>query len=698
MSSAPPSVLRSKALWLILGLGILLLAGGVLWIMPSRLPPSIVPVRPAQVQKTDSLENVRQALKGKPDLMALRTAIHDLNAYLAKHPDQAIPPLPAGDRDWLARFCLLDQGELNEVSNSSFTLLDAHFLDMCLLLHDAARSLRLDSLPPRESALAAFDWVVRQVYLRESGQPPAPPQFVLRRGWGSDRERALVFLALLDAAGVPGGMVVVPLDESGQLRYWIPAALADKQVYLFDTRLGVPLSGPDGKGVATLADLHGQPDKILPLLNMDKAHPYDVSAGQIRKAQVRVGCPLSALAPRMTWLQKLLPDGAGYRFARPPRDLVAPWKDFAAATRVPVKVWNAPNDPATPFHVLRGFLPPGEGGSDKTSLRRQLYQADLIPLRALPDAILQVPDNTDLKIRLVYNFAQPFLSIDSDRPPPEGDKAGQTDAIMSAACPQCGFRDNVPRELEGLEHQCRQCKSRFVVHGGPAIETPDLAMLRFARFPLGAHDFLVRGQLDKAADKLVQTLDRIRQQQEAVPTQELERELQQEAAKWLSHARDVQVQLIDARRSYDLNKSPQNARLVQDAEVKMEGCWQSSGKIGQVLWLIASRQLAIRASYLLALCKQEKAARLQASKVANSQAPREAWQSAAKAWQDFLDEYERTGLSIPARIMLAQALEMLGQPDDAVKALETISVPVGPWTRHGLRYRASQIRARQAAQ
>ena len=35
--------------------------------------------------------------------------------------------------------------------------------------------------------------------------------------------------------------------------YWLAALFANGQLYLFDTQLGLAIPGPDGKGVATLA-------------------------------------------------------------------------------------------------------------------------------------------------------------------------------------------------------------------------------------------------------------------------------------------------------------------------------------------------------------------------------------------------------------------------------------------------------------
>src|SRR5262249_2233607 len=153
----------------------------------------------------------------------------------------------------------LDADELAEVNRSSFTLLDAHHLEFCFLLRDAVRSLRMDDLTPLARVEAGFNWVIRQVGLRERPGGSLPPYFVLRRGWGTSQERALVFLALLEQLGIDSAMIALSIEGGGR-RYWVAGALVDKEIYLFDTRLGLPLPGPNGNGAATLTQVRSQPE------------------------------------------------------------------------------------------------------------------------------------------------------------------------------------------------------------------------------------------------------------------------------------------------------------------------------------------------------------------------------------------------------------------------------------------------------
>src|SRR5262249_54475451 len=96
------------------------------------------------------------------------------------------------------------------------TPLDAHYLDQCLLLRAAANSLELKDRSPLEQAKAAFAWVMRQVRLQESEGVLLPSQFILRRGWGTAEERALIFLAMLDQLRIPSGMLAFKPEEQGK--------------------------------------------------------------------------------------------------------------------------------------------------------------------------------------------------------------------------------------------------------------------------------------------------------------------------------------------------------------------------------------------------------------------------------------------------------------------------------------------------
>src|SRR5579859_7981021 len=117
------------------------------------------------LHSTDSLETVREAFKKQAGLQSYRSALQQLNTTFGG--TEAKPaPLTSAQRQFLANEVGLDDDELGEVSSLTFTPMDAHYLDQCLLLRDSARSFDVPELAPLARAKNAFAWVLRQVRLQ----------------------------------------------------------------------------------------------------------------------------------------------------------------------------------------------------------------------------------------------------------------------------------------------------------------------------------------------------------------------------------------------------------------------------------------------------------------------------------------------------------------------------------------------------
>ncbi|HXG09025.1 MAG TPA: hypothetical protein VNK04_04485 [Gemmataceae bacterium] len=403
--------------YLIVG-GVLVLIGVGLVVALSTIgPPSVRTALNPTTRVEEPLENLREALARSADLGVCRQAVQQMNDYLRRASGDAPRALTETQRDFLKNHLALDADELTEVSSGSFTPLDAHHLDLCFLLRDALRGLQGEegtarpARPTESQIAAAFAWVVRQVQVQERpGELPVPPQFVLRRGWGSALERSLIFLALLQQMGVPGCLVI--LAEAAGSRLWACGALADRgdgrQVLLFDPRLGLPLPGAKGEGVATLAEVRAQPD-LLKQLTVDDKYPYDVTAEQAATAEIHLVCPLSAVAPRMKYLEAKLQDPDPSIKAPPVHvklsaDAQELFGQFEAAVGkgTPVKVH------AGLSKLLRYFLPTDEGGVDRSD-RLNRFRSELIPWERLPPEVRDLPG--DPGQRLQSFFGGPFIQL-----------------------------------------------------------------------------------------------------------------------------------------------------------------------------------------------------------------------------------------------------------------------------------------------
>jgi hypothetical protein len=157
-------------------------------------------------------------------------------------------------------------------------------------------------------------------------------------------------------------------------------------MYLFDVRLGLPLPGPGGKGIATLAQVV-KDDSVLRQLDADKL-TYDIKAEDAGKAEFFVHAPLSGLTTRMAMLQGQLAQSAPVKLEWPAMDEVARLRKVAQGAdgkALEVSAWREDSNHDGPG-LLRRFLPP-DAGTDKGAGKRQLFVRQLVPASALPQQL-----------------------------------------------------------------------------------------------------------------------------------------------------------------------------------------------------------------------------------------------------------------------------------------------------------------------
>ncbi len=179
---------------------------------------------------------------------------------------------------------------------------DAWFLQESVWLRDISRAARGDQFEDLDVAQRLFDWTVRNIQLEPDADPSAQPLQrrafeILLNGRGQARDRAWVFTLLARQQGLD--VVLLGFEAYGDkpARLWLPALLSGDHLYLFDCRLGLPIPGPEGKGVATLAQVVADPE-LLRRLDLDEAHSYPVTADDLQHVVAFVeGSPRSLIAP-----------------------------------------------------------------------------------------------------------------------------------------------------------------------------------------------------------------------------------------------------------------------------------------------------------------------------------------------------------------------------------------------------------------
>ena len=331
------------------------------------------------------------------------------------------------------------------------------------------------------------------------------------------------------------------------------------EIYLFDPRLGLPLPGEGGKGVATLADAARKPG-LLKQLKIEGAPDYDVTPEQAGKAELQIVCSLSALAPRMEHLQdKVLPPVRVSLHRNLDRETQL-WKDAAAkaeGAHPEVKVWK--EGPT----LLRRFLSPDEGGTDKG------WPPPGYPLAALV-GFTHPNDPTRVQMQRFRLFQLELAPWD----------------VMPAVFQDLGkFPYNV-----GLGQRVR--------------ENYMAPFLRLALEPQGPRDRLLRGDFDPAAQDLVSFSARMEQQQKRRAEAGSAKELEEEVDKWAEKAVAAYADKIRA----DENGAPEDR---EKAEKNIDEVWKNSGSVRTLLEGATCVPGLAEVTYQLGLCKHEKAEQAQ---------------------------------------------------------------------------------------
>lgn len=222
-----------------------------------------------------------------------------------------------------------------DLQRPRFDLQDVDYLREATWLHFVAQ--RLAGKPasldkdlaklPRDAQLAAriFDWTMLNVALdlpswSRNGNPWVVPEIAvemlhspyvtLYTGRGTALARAWVFLELARQAGLQGVLLAVTTTGDGKAleepRPWLPAILVDGEWYLFDPQLGIPIPGPNGRGIATLKQAIADPQLLRQLDREGFAYP--INAEQLSGIVGLLDVAPQSITLRMRQLQFDLPE------------------------------------------------------------------------------------------------------------------------------------------------------------------------------------------------------------------------------------------------------------------------------------------------------------------------------------------------------------------------------------------------------
>jgi hypothetical protein len=366
----------------------------------AQMTKAAAPTNPAAENLTLALDSLRKLAEADDYKPAQRTIFY-LNQWLsaeptaatAWEPDRMIRSLPRALREMPA----VDQQkpddlpwikDLSKLQFHSDDLDEIQYLQQNLWLHDVAERVRREpaatrlqawlkeietsvGLPEAEQLALAdrlLDWTTRNIQL--DALPPMPkdplatagtgeaalpsargdigpgyahmPMEILLYGHGDGQERARIFMLLCRQAGIDAVMLAFPEEQSTMRRGWLPATLVGGKLYLFDTTLGLPIPGPEAKGIATL-DLVRKEPTILRQLDVKGVGEYPIGQNDFKQGiWALIDAEPPALSRRMALLAGAMPSSAKLALAVRPSQLEAALRKTNSVDGV--SLWRVPYD------------------------------------------------------------------------------------------------------------------------------------------------------------------------------------------------------------------------------------------------------------------------------------------------------------------------------------------------------------------
>ncbi|HEV3004608.1 MAG TPA: transglutaminase domain-containing protein [Pirellulales bacterium] len=256
---------------------------------PARLDPD--------TQNLQLEDAVDELLKGGTAV----TVVSQLNQWIAVQ-----KPVPDWRRDPLIETLptgLQKLPALKQLDAFSFPLSDANDLRQAVWLRSISNTVTRDATDDLDRAVRLFDWTVRNIQLdpADGSAPALVPWQTIALGHGQAADRTWVFVLLARQQGldvVRLARLEASSDEPQETE--LTALALDGQLFLFDSWLGLPIPGPAGQRVATLAQA-ADDDSLLRRLDVGAEYNYPLHASDVEQVVALVEASPSFLSQRM-WL------------------------------------------------------------------------------------------------------------------------------------------------------------------------------------------------------------------------------------------------------------------------------------------------------------------------------------------------------------------------------------------------------------
>lgn len=257
----------------------------------------------------ENLQRIEQFAGGE-----MRQQIVDrLNQWM---PTQTLPP------GWEAEAMLETlpstvKVDLEQLAGKRFSVSDGYTLQQAIWMRELSKWTCGDANDPVERGAELFDWMVRNIQLQKAaedglGKIPKLPWETLFFGRGAAVDRAWVFMLAARQQSLDAVMLMVPSqDKPEELIPWAIGLLKEKELYLFEPELGLPIPAKDGVSLegmrlvikpATLGQVIEDPT-ILNQLDLSEEEKYPITAEQVKNAVAMIPASSASLSARFALVE-----------------------------------------------------------------------------------------------------------------------------------------------------------------------------------------------------------------------------------------------------------------------------------------------------------------------------------------------------------------------------------------------------------
>jgi hypothetical protein len=203
----------------------------------------------------------------------------------------------------------ITETQATRIQEATYDIGDAFHIRDAMLTHAIATFLASRAPDDVGQVQAIFDYVVRNIALRDESDLPLDPYSLLLLGTGSPEDRAWICASLLSQLRMDS--VIVRPQGDPDTETWLLGVLLNGKIYLFDPRMGIAVPSTDdlaatSRAPATLEAIVAHPE-WLKSLSVRPDEPYPIDAKMLEQPEIAPIINSVSWSQRMKQLEAVLP-------------------------------------------------------------------------------------------------------------------------------------------------------------------------------------------------------------------------------------------------------------------------------------------------------------------------------------------------------------------------------------------------------